>query len=95
MGYFSSGTDGECYREAWCDRCLHDRGPQGCAVWTAHELRNYDECNNDESILHMLIPLSEDGLSNEQCLMFVDAGLVSNLALEKFQSPNAKAGEAA
>lgn len=86
MGYFPNGTSGEIYYNDFCNRCLHEKGPQGCAVWMAHELRNYDECNNKGSILHLLIPLSEDGLSNEQCLMFVDSGLLSNLALEKFQS---------
>lgn len=33
-----------------------------CAVWAAHMLKNYDECNNEESILHMLIP--RDGKGN-------------------------------
>jgi hypothetical protein len=67
MGTFSNGTEGEIYREQYCDRCIHGND---CAVWLAHEIHNYDECNNKDSILHMLIPLSNDGLGNEQCSMF-------------------------
>lgn len=72
MGYFSNGTEGELYQEDYCDRCIH--GQDGCAVWFAHEMYNYDECNNKNSILHLLIPRSEDGLGNEQCRMFVERG---------------------
>jgi len=32
----------------------------------AHLLHNYDECNNDKSILVLLIPRSENGLGNEE-----------------------------
>lgn len=75
MGYFSNGTEGLWYEETYCLRCVHSNqgdpdGP-GCAVWLAHQLYNYDECNNEESILHLLIPLTKDGLSNEQCKMFM------------------------
>lgn len=34
-------------------------------------LTNYDECNNPDSILHKMIPRSEDGLRNEECVFFV------------------------
>ena len=73
MGYFSGGIEGEMYVERYCERCIHRDGPDGqssCAVWDAHLLANYAECENPDSILHMLIPMSADGLSNEQCLMF-------------------------
>lgn len=36
----------------------------------AHMLYNYDECNNEKSILHLLIPRTEDGLGNQECKMF-------------------------
>jgi hypothetical protein len=49
-----------------------EEGP-GCPVWLAHLLYNYDECNKDESILHLLIPRTPDGLGNEQCSMFVES----------------------
>jgi hypothetical protein len=71
MGYFPNSTEGEMYQEMYCDRCIHGNGD--CAVWLAHELRNYDDCNNPQSILHMLIPRTEDGLENKRCLMFADA----------------------
>lgn len=64
MGYFSNGTEGDCYEQRYCQTCIHQNGPDGrsmCAVWAAHMLKNYDECNNDESILHMLIPRDGKG----------------------------------
>lgn len=67
MGYFSNGTEGILYEEAYCDRCVHR---DGCAVWSAHMLHNYRDCNDKESILHILIPISEDRSHNEKCRMF-------------------------
>ena len=66
MGYFPNGTAGMDYEAKYCEQCVHQE--PGCAVWLAHMLRNYDEANNDDSILHMLIPL--DGVQNKQCRMF-------------------------
>lgn len=66
MGYFSNGTEGEMYESQYCDRCIHQDDP--CAVWLLHMLHNYDECNNDKSMLHVLIP--RKGIENEQCAMF-------------------------
>jgi len=72
MGYFSNGSEGELYYEDFCSRCIHDKD-QSCPVWGAHLMYNYQECNNADSILHMLIPRSPDRLSNEQCLLFIEA----------------------
>ena len=69
MGYFSNGTEGMLYRDQYCDRCKHDVDSD-CPVWLVHLLYNSDECNNKDSILHKLIPRSEDGLSNEKCIGF-------------------------
>ena len=68
MGYFSNGTEGMAYEEMYCRRCIHEEN--GCAVMLAHFLHNYDECNNPESILHMLIPRKNG--HNERCTMFWD-----------------------
>ena len=65
MGYFSNGTEGEIYQEQFCERCIHG---EDCAVLEAHMIYNYDDCNNKESILHILIP--RDGIHNKQCRMF-------------------------
>ena len=73
MGYFPNGTAGEAYEEEWCHNCYH-YNDGGCAVMLAHLVHNYAECNNTESILHMLIPISADGLENEECRMFLDVG---------------------
>lgn len=78
MGYFSNGTEGRMFEEAWCSRCVHsdisgDREPgvdPACPVWMAHLLFAYDLCNEKEHpgkiILDMLIPderpIAPDGL---------------------------------
>jgi hypothetical protein len=69
MGYFPNGSAGEDYHHRYCSRCVHDK--DNCPVWLAHLLHNYDECNRPESILHLLIPRSKDGLDNDKCLMFI------------------------
>jgi hypothetical protein len=68
MGYFSNGTEGAMFEEAWCSRCVHsDLGPgqelgvdPPCPVWMAHTLYAYELCNEEEHpgkvILDMLIP---------------------------------------
>ena len=68
MGYFSNGTEGMLYEEEYCQKCAHY---DGCAVWAAHYLHNYRECNNKESILDILIP--RNGTENEKCRMFIKA----------------------
>ncbi len=46
MGYFSNGTEGEIYQEQWCNHCIHrPTQEKGCAVWDAHLLLSYEECN--------------------------------------------------
>lgn len=73
MAYFPNGTSGEIYHEQYCSRCIHRDGPDGntgCGVMLAHLLHNYAECNNPDSILHLLIP--RDGIENKQCRMFID-----------------------
>lgn len=70
MGYFPNGMSAEIYQAQFCDHCRHMADPEkGCAVWDAHIIHNYDECNNDGSILHMLIP--RDGIENMRCAMFL------------------------
>lgn len=71
MGYFPNGTSGMLYQEEWCVRCVHDVN-EDCPVWAAHLMYSSRDCNDPASILHMLIPIAEDGLSNERCLMFAE-----------------------
>ena len=77
MGYFSNGTEGELYQEAYCFRCIHwppDPNDGMCAVWQAHMLRNYEDCNNESSPLHVMIPRSKaPDYGNERCRMFIPA----------------------
>ena len=74
MGYFSNGSQGMDYEARYCNQCVHQGGLDGpgCAVWLAHLLKNYDECNNDDSILHLLIPRDRETHENEQCRMFLE-----------------------
>ena len=74
MGYFSCGSEGMDYEAQWCDRCVHQEAGDGtgCAVWDAHMLYNYKDCNKPESILHLLIPKTDDGLGNQQCRLFYE-----------------------
>ena len=67
MGYFSGSGPGDDFYDTHCMRCRHDRGGT-CPVWQAHKKFNYEECNNQSSILHMLIPKFED-----RCNMFIAA----------------------
>jgi hypothetical protein len=74
MGYFPNGTSGMIYEEQYCYRCIHRNGrdgKSGCAVMLAHNLFNYEHCNTPDSILHLLIPKTKDGIGNATCEMFV------------------------
>ena len=71
MAYFPNGTSAIDYEETYCIHCIHHGGPDGvCAIMDAHMMFNYDECNNDKSILNILIPQTADGLGNKECAMF-------------------------
>jgi len=69
MGYFPNGTAGIMYDDEYCDNCVHMLEEWGCPCHTAHLLWNYEECNNDDSILHKMIPLNEKGF-NGKCIFF-------------------------
>lgn len=83
MGYFSNGTEGAMFEEAFCVRCVHYDHELGvdkpCPVWMAHLLFAYDECNsnsNAKTILDMLIDdekvTAPDGheFTSQRCRMF-------------------------
>jgi len=73
MGYFPNGTEGMIYEEKYCADCVHINGADGesgCAVFLAHLMHNSAGCNDDKSILHILIPISKSGRGNEKCTMF-------------------------
>lgn len=86
MAYFPNGMAGEAYIERYCLKCVNwrdlgdGRGP-GCAIWDAHLLYSYEECNNDgkdgrphsnaKDILDLLIPNEDDGFP-AQCSMFIE-----------------------
>ena len=71
MAYFSNGTEGELYEARYCRRCVHDIN-QDCPIILLHLMRNYEDCNNPDSILHVLIP--RNGIENAKCRMFWPKG---------------------
>jgi hypothetical protein len=71
MAYFSNGTEGLLYREAYCDKCRWDKD-QRCPIWNLHLRHNYDECNKADSFLHALIPRRKaPQFGNEECYFFM------------------------
>lgn len=66
------------YEDHYCCQCIHQ---PNCAVWSAHLLKNYDECNNKDSILHILIPRNEKG-ENEKCTMYIERRVEDELAMD-------------
>lgn len=80
MGYFPNASAWDDWAKDNCDQCENcytiEPGEAGydvernCPIELAHLIFNYDERNNDASILDHLIPRTKDGLGNEQCKMF-------------------------
>ena len=66
MGYFSNGTEGELYQRDHCDDCVHWDPDEGCPVWDAHILYNYQEPM--QIVLDMFIP--RKGVFNDMCKMY-------------------------
>lgn len=83
MGYFSNATEHDLWSIENCNKCennytLDPESPdyhtaKNCPIQYAHLIKNYDDCNNPESILHLFIPRSKDGCGNEQCAFFIQA----------------------
>jgi len=91
MGYFSNGTEGNCFEERWCSRCHHDAAyrayvadgekgprPEPCPVWNAHLLFSYDLCNkkDDPGKVVLDMLIERTDLVN-RCVMFVPADAIS------------------
>lgn len=73
MAYFPNGTSGQMYQEQYCDNCIHDKN-NDCPILLLHLLWNYDQQEDETKrrTLETFIPSTEDGLSAEQCTMFVE-----------------------
>lgn len=72
MGFFANGTQGQIYESKYCYKCAHyDNNDEGCQVWLAHLIYNYDNCKNENSILQLLIPYKNG--SNYKCTMFIES----------------------
>lgn len=77
MGYFSNGTEGMMYEDAYCNKCEHNT-EDGCPIWLAHIAFNYRQKKEVEEILNMLIP--REGISNGKCVMYIDAAFFRDVA---------------
>lgn len=74
MGYFPNSTAFDYYYNEYCSKCVHwveEEEQSGCPIIDAHWLYNYDDCNNPESILHILIPRDKEEIHNQRCAMFI------------------------
>ena len=80
MGYFSNGSEGCDYLERFCFRCNYWQDEVGCPIWSLHEDRNYEDCNNEDSVLHKLIPMTESR-GNGECIGFSDSGMRKGFSL--------------
>lgn len=78
MGYFSNGTEGECYQRTYCFNCVNrkkDDAGVGCPIWDLHMSYNYELCNSKskaKKMLDFLIPPDKETCGNKQCSMFID-----------------------
>lgn len=71
MGYFANGTEGDCYRAKWCDRCANDgdeKNEIGCGVMDVHMFYGYSGTKEQKELLDILIP--RQGSGNGECSMF-------------------------
>jgi len=81
MGYFSNSSEGEAYERTYCAHCRHQNDEQGCPVMLAHLIHGYADCNNPDSILHLLIPRTPDG-HNAECGLFLPRGPATRVVRE-------------
>ena len=70
MGYFSNATEGDFYESIYCIKCIHNHPECGCPCLEAHKIWNYAECNNEDSLLHKMIP--REGIENKKCIFFME-----------------------
>ncbi len=73
MGTFSSGSEGEGYKEAHCWKCEHwgrdNKSFPGCPIWDIHFEHGYGPKGDVRRILNHLIPVDEK-LGNQRCKMW-------------------------
>lgn len=90
MAYFSNGSEGQDYEARWCNRCVHEGGPNGpgCAVWLAHLMHNSDQVKGSplESTLAILIPVDARGFALK-CKMFLTVEDVRRARLARSRKP--------
>ena len=69
MGYFPNGSAGSDYHDTFCIRCVHNQQVAYCPCWAIHMQCNYEECGNENSLLHKMIPLDKNH-NNLKCIFF-------------------------
>lgn len=78
MAYFPNGTSGMIWDDENCAHCIHNNPDEAaCPIWMAHQLFNYDQCDDTDKgkalreVLDMLIPTPEGQLHPGPCPMLV------------------------
>ena len=71
MAHFPNGSSGDKFREAFCQRCVHDNPDDiGCPVWNLHQ--DEDWLKVPRAALDALIPMKPGGIYPDKCLMFIE-----------------------
>jgi hypothetical protein len=78
MAYFSNGTEGVGYMEAFCFKCKNwidkkDGRGSGCPIWDLHLIYSYELCNSKsigKKMLDFLIPADKHHCACK-CSMFL------------------------
>jgi len=79
MAYFSNGSAGEGYQQAYCFKCRNyvdkkDGRGYGCAIWDLHLDYSYQLCNSKDiakDMLDFLIPVNPKTHTPLECSMFL------------------------
>lgn len=81
MAYFSNGMEADLWQSSQCQLCRNwkdSADDEGCPIWDAHVLYNYDGVRESKvgALLHILIPMekSPQGDFAGECSMFDPIG---------------------
>ncbi len=81
MAYFSNGSHGEWFTEAFCSRChFNPEAPEdgGCPIMLLHLMHNGDQFKGGKRIpMHFLDVLITDKGQEQECQFFIDRTLVT------------------
>lgn len=56
--YFANGTEGEIFRNEYCDKCKRS---EECPIWDAHMFYNYEQMENQSLKGCLTLLIDKDG----------------------------------